>query len=71
MTSKEPGITTCNMRRSKLNLKIIFKITKAIIKEKPLVRGRPRTYSEIQIISIFLKQTLRGTILQRSLKRKC
>ena len=49
------------MRRSKLKLKVIYKITKSIIKEKPLTfRGRPRTYSDVFIISVFLYQTLKN-----------
>ncbi len=49
------------MRRSKLNLKVIFKITQAVITEKPLSsRGRPRTYSDALIIAIFLYQILRN-----------
>ena len=57
----EPGINFPNMRRSKLRLKTIFKITRAIINEKPLIfRGRPKTYSDAFIISIFLYQTLKN-----------
>ena len=49
------------MRRSKLRLKTILKITQAIINEKPMAfRGRPKTYSDALIISIFLYQTLKN-----------
>ena len=49
------------MRRSKLNLKVIFKITQAVLTEKSSSsKGRPRTYSDALIIAIFLYQILRN-----------
>ncbi|OAQ21816.1 transposase [Thermosulfurimonas dismutans] len=57
------------MRRSKLRLKTIFKITRAIINEKPLAfRGRPKTYSDAFIISIFLYQTLKNLSYREALE---
>ena len=57
------------MRRSKLRLKIIYKITRSIINERPLVfRGRPKIYSEALIISIFLYQTLKDLSYREALE---
>ena len=57
------------MRRSKLNAKIIFKITQSLKREKTLVqRGRPKTYTDALIISIFLYQTLKGLSYREALE---
>ena len=66
---KNQGLTRgsiCNispgMRRTKLALKLIHSITKKLLKEKthPKRKGRPKTYPDALIISIFLYQILRG-----------
>ena len=57
------------MRRSKLNLETIYKITRAAIKEKPFItRGRPRTYSDILILTLLLYQTLKNLSYRETLE---
>jgi len=61
LTSGESSVNSPDMRKSKLNLKVIYSITKTFIKEKPQnLRGRPRIYPEAFIISLFLYQTIRN-----------
>ena len=57
------------MRRSKLNLNAIFKITQSVISEKsPQSKGRPRIYSDALIISIFLYQILKKLVYREALE---
>ena len=49
------------MRRTKIALKDIYKLLGTILKEKrSRKRGRPKVYSEILILSLFLYQILKG-----------
>lgn len=57
------------MRRTKLNLKVIFRITQSVITEKPSSsKGRPRAYSDVLIVSIFLYQVLRNLSYREALE---
>lgn len=57
------------MRKTKLTLKFIYSITTKFLKEKTLrKKGRPRSYPDVLILSIFLYQILRGLSFRETLE---
>jgi len=48
------------MRRTKLTLETIYNLLQFTLKEKLLKKGRPKTYSDAFVITIFLYQILKG-----------